>query len=187
MSLIEKLPIEIFYKVMGFLDIKDLKNLIFLSKTFYERVLKCKISLIFVNNKQKINYFFNYNFEYLLKNKTRILNKLESICNNDFIEVEFDTKVYINYLNQLDIIGILVYNYYIYYIQGKDFYVLPKFKDLDKLILEDHMYYPEYVTYTEKDIQLKKKLQRYITPNKKYKNIKFNYYKKDLFHSNLIS
>jgi hypothetical protein len=49
------------------------------------------------------------------------------------------------------------------------------------------MYYPEYVTYTEKEIQLKKKLKRYITPNKNYKNIKFNYYKKDLFHSNLIS
>lgn len=187
MDILEKLPIELFYKILDFLNIKEIRNLLFLSSTIFKKIMGYNISLIFVNNNQKINYFFNYTFEYLINNKKRIVNKLETICNNDFIELEFEHKVYINYINKLDIIGILVYNYYISYIQGINFYILPKFKDIENLILDDHMYYPEYIIYFEEDIKLKEKIKKYIMPNKNYKNIKFNYFRKDLFDSNLIS
>lgn len=187
MNLLENLPIELFYKILDFLDIIDIKNILLLSNKIFKRIMGYNINLIFVNNKEKINYFFIYTIEYLIKNKKRIINKLEIICNNDFIELDFNEKVYINYINRLDIIGIFVYNYYISYIKGINFYVLPKFKDVENLILDDHLYYPEYQIYFENDIKLKEKIKKYIIPNKNYKNIKFNYFTKDLINSNLIS
>lgn len=187
MDILEKLPNELFYKILDFLEIRDIKNLFFLSSYLFKRIMSYNINLVFVNNKQKINYFFVYSIEYLLKNKKRIINKLEIICNNDFIELEFQEKVYFNYINNLDIIGILVFNYYISYIQGIDFYVLPKFNDINNFILKDHMYYPDYKIYFENEIKLKEKLKKYISPNKNYKTIKFNYFKNELLNSNLIS
>ena len=87
MNILEKLPIEIFYKVLDYLNIKDIKNLFFLSSKLFKRIMGYNINLIFVNNKQKINYFFVYTIEYLLNNKKRIINKLK-ICIYDFIELE---------------------------------------------------------------------------------------------------
>ena len=49
------------------------------------------------------------------------------------------------------------------------------------------MYYPDYKIYFKNEIKLKEKLKKYISPNKNYKTIKFNYFTKDLINSNLIS
>ena len=49
------------------------------------------------------------------------------------------------------------------------------------------MYYPDYKIYFENEKKLKDKLKKYISPNKNYKTIKFNYFKNKLFNSFLIS
>ena len=51
MDILEKLPVELFYKILDFLNIKDIKKLFFLSSKIFKRIMGYNINLIFVNNK----------------------------------------------------------------------------------------------------------------------------------------
>ena len=181
------LPNEVFYRILFFLDIRNIKKLFSISSKLFEKILGYNFQIIFVNNKEKINYYFIFNFDYFLRHMYKIVDNLESICNNDFIIKEDYENVCFNVVNYIDIRGLLVFRYYISYLQGHNFYLLPKFKNFNNLILEDFDYYPITETYFDYEINIKSKIEKYIIPNKNYKNIIYRNYNKKYFNSNLIS
>ena len=186
----DNLSNEVYYKILNFLDLVDIYQLNLTNKTLNVKNKKYVVELVFVNHSLERNIFFKLEMEYLLLNINKICNILKYIINNDFVNLEFNETVFINIVSGIDITGYAVFEYYLSYLKGIDYYVFPEL-DMDfvrsnTLHIKNQFWEPKYTIYYEEELRLKNMIQSYIQPNKSYKNIIYFNEFQDLIHSSLI-
>lgn len=178
--MILNLPNEILYKILDKLKISELINLSNVSNDMNNKMKYYKIKLYFINNSCKENNILQYDFHNLKNNQEDIITRLEYICQNDFIFYDFHEKVFINYISGIDINGFCVFEYYISMLKGNNYYILPECKvkinkkNNRQLYLNQWDTQIKYDIYYEDEINLMNIIQRYIYPNKNYRNIIYN-------------
>ena len=175
--MLEELPDELLYKILDNLKIYDILKMLLISEKVRLKMKNYKIKLVFVNNILKKNFIFYYDINYFFNIRFEIIKRLQYLFQNEFIQIDYYPDVYMSYVKYIDIYGMALMSYYISDISdisGDNYYLLPEMKinnDVDKLDYKDFLLTPEYRIYFERELNLKKKLNKLIIPNKDYERI----------------
>ena len=178
--MILNLPNEIFFKILDNLNICELFKLSNVNRLLNDKMKYYKIKLYFINNSSKVNNILQYDFFNIKNTKKEVIERLEYICQNDFIFYDFHEKVFLNYISGIDINGFSVFEYYISQLKGNYFYILPEIEikfnknNIKQFYLKQWDSQIKYDIYYEDEINLINVIKRYICPKENYKNVLYN-------------
>ena len=168
--MLSNLPEIAILKICNYLKLPDIINILKYDNNLKTHIYKFKKKMVYCDHDNEINYIFFFDFPYLLKNYIKLICELNYIRNNFFIDYTFCSDSYMSYISYIDSRGWLILEYFIKWFQSKNFYELPDFAETEIQMesFENHKYDKSIIEY---NIDLPEKIKKYISCNKKFKNI----------------
>lgn len=172
--MINTLPNLIILNILNFLKLPDILNLLNYKIIKYEKIKNFKKKLVYRDIKNETNYIFHFSLSYLLLNYLSIISELNYIRNNFFIDYTFCSNTYMSYISYIESREWFIIEYYLEWFQSKNFFELPNYCENNLFMesFENHKYLNNDKIVKNNDMNLVKKIKKFVTSDKNYKNIK---------------
>ena len=174
--MIVKLPDLVVLKIVSFLQLPDLFNLLKYDSRIEKKITNYIKKFYFCDNESKINHIFSFDLPFLKRNFEELKMSLEYIRNNYFIDYTFNDDTYQSTICYVDSRNWFIVEYYHHWFSNKINYEFPDFYEME--FFDDNKNYYGTVAGTKPEIKsaeipIEKKIFDYIYPKKGYQNKKY--------------
>ena len=166
--MIHILPNLIILNICNFLKLPDILNLLKSNIIDFKHIENFKKKLVYRDTKNQKNYIFKFSLSYLITNYIKIISELNYIRNNFFIDYTFCSDSYMSYISYIESREWFIIEYYLNWFQSKKYSELPEFCEIE--LSMESFEHQEYKS-EENDVNLIKKIKKYISCDKNYQNI----------------